>query len=100
VGGAGHNGTKCERKPAKCQAFPPNKFSRHAKHPGQAFDARARADRAAQLRAHLGSDLPAALQAMEATFPHPLTLADPLIAPSPVPSKGGGVAMREAAVAL
>jgi hypothetical protein len=75
-------------------------FSHHAKHPGQAFDARARAEREAQLRAHLVSDLPAALQAMEAVFPHPFTLADPLIAPSPARSGGRGVAMREAAVAL
>ncbi len=58
-------------------------FLRDLKHRGQAFDARSRADEHGRLRAHLGDDLPAALKAAEAVFPHPFTLADPLIGPDP-----------------
>ncbi len=53
---------------------------RNAKRPGEAFDSRARAEERARLRAHLGPDLPAVLQAMESAFPRPPVLAPPLVA--------------------
>ena len=53
-------------------------FRRDAKRPGQAFDARARGEERARLRAQLGPDLPAVLRSMEAAFPRPPRLAPPL----------------------
>ena len=53
-------------------------FRRDAKHPGQAFDARARARERARLRARLGPDLPAVLRSMQQAFPRPPRLAPPL----------------------
>ncbi len=70
-------------------------FSRDAKRPGQAFDARSRADDLSRLRADLGGDLAAAVRTMEAVFPDPLSLANPLIPPSRAPSEAKSIAMRE-----
>jgi hypothetical protein len=55
-------------------------FRRDAKHPGQAFDARARGEQRARLRAQLGDDLPGVLQSMEQAFPRPPKLAKSLLA--------------------
>src|SRR6185503_8160002 len=55
-------------------------FRRDAKHPGQAFDARARSEERARLRAQLGSDLPGVLRSIEQAFPRPPRLAKPLMA--------------------
>jgi hypothetical protein len=55
-------------------------FRRDAKHPGEAFDARAREVEQDRLRAQLGDDLPAVLRSMEAAFPHAPVLAPPLTA--------------------
>jgi hypothetical protein len=54
-------------------------FGRDAKRPGRAFDSRARAGELAQLRAHLGADLPAVVQWMEQAFPHEPVLASSLM---------------------
>ena len=54
-------------------------FRRDAKHPGQAFDARARGQERDRLRAQLGDDLPGVLQSMEQAFPRPPRLARPLM---------------------
>ncbi len=69
-------------------------FRRDAKQPGHAFDARARADERAGLRAHLGADLPAVLRSMEEAFPRAPRLARPLVAPAPKrnPSRQSSVA--------
>ena len=56
------------------------RFRRDAKRPGQAFDARARDQERAQLRAHLGPDLPAVLRSIEEAFPGRPGLAQPLMA--------------------
>ncbi|MGZ3343412.1 MAG: hypothetical protein ACXU82_02190 [Caulobacteraceae bacterium] len=53
-------------------------FRRDAKEPGQPFDVRARDTERAELRAHLGPDLPAVLRAMEDAFSRPPRLARPL----------------------
>jgi hypothetical protein len=53
-------------------------FRRDAKHPGRTVDARARDAERAELRAHLGPDLPAVLRAMEDVFQRPPRLARPL----------------------
>jgi hypothetical protein len=53
-------------------------FRRDAKQPGQAFDARARSEARARLRAQLGDDLPEVLRSMEEAFPRPPRLAPPL----------------------
>ncbi len=74
-------------------------FSRDAKRPGQAYSARGRADDQARLRAHLGADLAAAVRTMEAVFPNPPKLGNPLIAPSRAAFEGEGAPMREAAAA-
>lgn len=58
-------------------------FRRDAKHPGQAFDARAREQERAQLRAWLSADLPAVLKSMEEAFPRQPRLAQPLAIPAP-----------------
>lgn len=72
-------------------------FSSDAKHRGQAFNARSRADEHERLRAHLGADLANALATVDAVFPQPFRLAEPLIAPR---DQGEGVRVREAAEAL
>jgi hypothetical protein len=53
-------------------------FRRDAKRPGQAFDARARTEERAKLRAQLGPDLRMVLRSMEAVFPRPPRLAPSL----------------------
>jgi len=53
-------------------------FQRDAKQPGRVFNAFARGEKRAQLRAQLGPDLPAVLRAMEGVFPRPPKLARPL----------------------
>jgi hypothetical protein len=55
-------------------------FGRDVKRPGQAFNTRARAEEQAQLRAHLGADLPAVVRSMEAAFPNEPVLAPALMA--------------------
>ena len=55
-------------------------FRRDAKHPGQAFDARARSQERDRLRAQLGDDLPGVLQSIEQAFPRLPRLAKPLMA--------------------
>lgn len=72
-------------------------FLRDAKRPGQAFDARSRADDQARLRVHLGADLAAAVRTMEAVFPNPARLGHPLIAPNHAHERTG--ALHEAAQA-
>jgi hypothetical protein len=56
-------------------------LTRDAKRPGQAFDAQARAEAQAKLRAQLGPDLPLVLRSMEAVFQRPPRLAPPLAPP-------------------
>jgi hypothetical protein len=53
-------------------------FRRDAKRPGQAFDARARSEERAQLRAQLAPDLSVVARSMAAVFPRPPRLATPL----------------------
>ena len=71
-------------------------LKRDAKRPGQAYSARARAGKQAQLRAHLGSDLPAVLRMVEELFPRPPRLAKPLIASSRAQAEGMGASMPAA----
>jgi hypothetical protein len=54
---------------------------RNAKRPGEAFDAGARADEEARLRAYLGRDLPLVIEAMQNAFPRPPVLPPSLMAP-------------------
>lgn len=70
-------------------------FRRDAKRPGHAFDARARDQERAQLRAHLGADLPTVLRSMRDVFPRPPKLARPLATSAPARSR-----TSEAGVAL
>jgi hypothetical protein len=65
-------------------------FRRDAKRPGQAFDARARAEARAKLRAELGPDLRAVLRSMEAVFPIPPKLAPPLMAVAAARNRSSG----------
>jgi hypothetical protein len=67
-------------------------FQRDAKHPGQAFDARGRAEERAQLRAYLGADLPAVLQWIESAFPRRPALARPLDSGSTSPARSSDMA--------
>jgi hypothetical protein len=72
-------------------------FRRDAKSPGQAFDARARKEQRAALRAHLGADLPGVLKSMEEAFPRPPRLVPPLaVAPRRRPSSEAGISQPAA----
>jgi hypothetical protein len=66
-------------------------FSRDAKQPGVAFDARARSEERAQLRAQLGPDLPAVVRSMESVFSRAPKLAPPLLANASSRSQAGGL---------
>jgi hypothetical protein len=66
-------------------------FRRDAKQPGKAFDARARGEERARLRAQLGADLPAVLRSMEQAFPSRPRLATPLIAGAPARGLSSGL---------
>lgn len=57
-------------------------LQRDAKHPGQAFDAVARAEERARLRALIGPDLTEVMLSMDAAFGPPPRLPSPLAAPS------------------
>ena len=58
-------------------------FSRDAKHPGQTFDARARAEQQRRLRGQFGADIQAVLRSMDDAFPRPPVLAPPLLIDPP-----------------
>ena len=68
-------------------------FQRDAKQSGQAFDAQARGEERARLRAQLGADLPAVLNAMERVFPRPPKLAPSLMTGAPVRGQSSGPAV-------
>jgi hypothetical protein len=53
-------------------------FTRDLKHPGKAFDPKARAEEGRRLRAQFGSDIDTVLASMAEAFPHPPKLAPPL----------------------
>jgi hypothetical protein len=73
------------------------RFQRDAKRPGKAFDAHARTEERAALKAHLGADLPAVLKSMGEAFPRPPRLAPPLwVVPKRRPSSGAGVSLPAA----
>jgi hypothetical protein len=54
-------------------------LKRDAKHPGKAFDHRARAEEKARLRALIGPDLPEVVRSIDEAFPRPPKLAPPLV---------------------
>jgi hypothetical protein len=66
-------------------------FQRDAKQPGVAFDARARNQERAQLRAQLGPDLRAVVRWVDTVFAGPPRLAQPLVDQPPGRGQAGGL---------